>query len=296
MGWYTCPVSQRLPSAWGLICSILAVACGDVVANSITGGDFNQPVTTMDSGAGSGGSGGTASCPSGSLEFRGLLIIKPVAELDGVTQTLAQDEIDNATAGFRTTLGYWLDLLTSSRLCFVGEVFVSPRPLTSVSARCGTDLHSVPWIADVTDDIREQAPRGRYDDLFVYSPNADPQNAVACGDGPLSAANYAGLIYLNPRGAAAWQDQNDRVYDALLWLWTLTLRNFYRPLSGVTPPDVPDLYASDNYGYSFGLAPYGGWKAWLGDILNRQVVVSGERAGLGEPAWAHGNLRSAAPP
>ena len=44
------------------------------------------------------------------------------------------------------------------------------------------------------------------------------------------------------------------------------------------------------------MAPYSGWKTWLGAVINREVMQNGEASGLGEPAWAHGSIRSAAPP
>jgi hypothetical protein len=86
------------------------------------------------------------------------------------------------------------------------------------------------------------------------------------------------------------------VYDGVLWLWTLILTYFYQPLSGVEPPPVPDLYHSSDYGYSHGMAPHSGWKTWFAAVLKREVMQNGEPSGLGEPAWAHGSIRSAAPP
>jgi hypothetical protein len=287
----------------GLVSLTFVTACGDIVANAITRGETGEPATSGGGGsttADTGGSGGSSGgCPSGSLDFRALLIVKPQADLSGTSSTLSQSEIDSATAGFQTTLADWVAQLTNGRLCFVGDVFVSPRPLNSVSANC-TDsagrTPSAPWIADVIDDIQEQAPRGSYDHVVVYSPNGDPANTLACGDGPFPESNYAGYIYLNPRGAAAWQDRDNGVYDGVLWLWTLVLTNFYQPLSGVEPPPVPDLYNNSDYGYSYGMAPYSGWKTWFAAVLNREVMQNGEPSGLGEPAWAHGSIRSAAPP
>jgi hypothetical protein len=199
---------------------------------------------------------------------------------------MGQDEIDAATSGFKQQTRAWISRMTNDRLCWTGEVFVSPRVLTTFSRVCGAPI---PWIADVRADLDEQAPNGKYDSIVVYAPNGG--GAPNCGGSPSASSNYATFAYVIPRGAAAWGDQYNDVYDAVIHEWMHGVIGFYESKPGVGP--VPAIDSAATYGYS--RDPTLGWKVFLGDVLNRKVKVGGALQGLGDPAWNYGPIRDAAP-
>ena len=240
--------------------------------------------------ASSSDTGSLAGCLVGSLEFRVWLFIKPQANVGGVTYALEQVEVDAASIGFSTTFVNWMTTLTNGRLCFVPEVTVSPNVLTTFTNIC--DGGPGPWIPDVADELKQLAPVGKYDSIFLYAPHAGA--VTTCALWPTAETNYASFAYLDPRGATTWQDRNLDAYDRLVWSFAIGAANFYENLSDVTPPPVPSPSDSATYGYTPDMAPYSGLKTWYADLLNRQVLQNGVPSGLGEPAWAHGNMRDAA--
>ena len=273
-----------------LLCAIglFSVACGDVIANTISAGSSDGRATP-DSGLVA--SGTTGQCQNGSLEFRSLLLIKPRAQVNGTTYLISQAEVDVATTGFMTTAPDWVYKLTNGRLCFVPDVYVSTDPITTFSDTCGGQS---PWIADVASDLQQLAPAGKYDTAFLYAPNASA--AGSCAYWPTAASNDTAFAYLDPPGENSWQDPDHYIYQHVIWAWTTGFCGFYKDLSGVQPPSVPDPRRGSDYGYSVDQAPYPGWMTYYGDILNRAVMQSGVPSGLGEPAWAHGTIRAAAAP
>ena len=270
-----------------LACLVSTVACGDQIAATITGGN-SGPLMSND--AGSADTGGLVGCPDGSLEFRALLFIKPQANVAGVAYAIDPADIDAATTGFGTTFVDWMTTLTNGRLCFVPEVSVSSTVLTTFSNTC--DGGPGPWITDVADELKQLAPIGKYDSIFLYAPHGG--NVTTCALWPTADTDYASFAYLDPRGAASWQDPDQNAYERLIWSFAIAAVNFYQNLSNVTPPPVPSPDDSATYGYTSGMAPYSGLKTWYADLLNRKVMQNGVPSGLGEPAWAHGNFRDSA--
>jgi hypothetical protein len=261
-------------------CPFSATSCGDVVANTITGGTAKTLASNGDAALG---------CASGSLEFRSYLLVKAQAQVGGTSYSLDQAEVDAAINGFMTIAPDWVQKLSGGRLCFVPEAYASPDALTSFTDTCGGPT---PWMADVAGDLQALAPAGKYDTVFIYAPNGGSRGS--CAYWPTAASNLSAFAYLDPPGAAGWQDPNHYIYEHVIWAWLIGFYGFYRGLSGVEPPAVPDPSNGGNYGYARDQAPYSGWMTWYSDLLLRKVMQSGAASGLGEPAWSHGTIRAAA--
>lgn len=229
-----------------------------------------------------------------SLTFKTLLVVKPIGDIHSarhlpVRYEMTPEDIEAITVAFRDYLPRWIERMTNGRVRWQAEVKVSPHTLRTI--RVWDDTCAV-TPEDISDDIDDLVPQGKYDAVFVYWKSWDEitnyrlPGPYGLAQNTPEAANYAGFASVQYDVPGAWTE-NSGSTECFIHEWLHLLEGFYGGRQGVRLPRG-GLHAGEEHGYKLNER---NWKDWYAADLNAQIEEDGAKVGLGEAAWKYGLMR-----
>jgi hypothetical protein len=135
-------------------------------------------------------------------EVKALLIIKAVTDHPESQATIGDDVIAAVETSFEEHVAVWFDRMTDGRVRWVGEVVVSPDPLTSFTVAGGNYL---PAAINVQNDIERYIELGQYDTAGAFFHSGQLPGGWGWGPGRSEDSNQTLWITVNGGSLAAAQ-------------------------------------------------------------------------------------------
>lgn len=235
--------------------------------------------------------------PTTPLTFRTLLIVKPIGDIHSeahlpVRYKMTPEDIAAITVAFRDYVPYWINRISNGRIKWQAEVKVSDVPLRTLKTwddGCGITPE------DISEDLDEWVPQGKYDAVFIYWKSWDDQTnyrlpgPYGWASGTFESANWTACSSVQYDVPGAWGRDSGST-ECFIHEWEHLLEGFYGNREGVRLARG-GVHGGEEHGYKLNER---NWKDWYGDLLLGQIKEDDGLKGLGEPAWKYGLPREQA--
>ncbi|HMY69672.1 MAG TPA: discoidin domain-containing protein, partial [Leptospiraceae bacterium] len=228
--------------------------------------------------------------------FKVLLIIKKKTDLNPpyvskpYRAEMDQEYINAAKISFMEHTPYWVDKLTEGRMKWEPETVVSEEPLTRLARSVKKDDGwKVPSAEDMEDEIRKYAVKGKYDIIFLnYYIDLD-KGGGGTAYGTPDIANKTGFAVVNRLYTGELLKKTAGVHDMWIHEGTHCIEMHYLYDRGYKYGIQGGADGGGSHGYPNDTVH--GWREFYYNYFKGTVPENGELRGLGERAWAYGNIR-----